>query len=306
MNELDVVDATPQEAEAIARIVRRAFGARPPLEPESGARYETAEHVGKVLAETGGLIVLRRGQPVGALLFDESRPGRLGLRRVSVEPEAQGHGVASAMVGVAEDIAAQRGKDAVWLHVREELVQNMRFWRRRDYHFADREGHLTELRKTLGVSVECADPDATRGLAGRLAPLLRAGDLLLLTGDLGAGKTTFTQGLGAALEVHGPVTSPTFIVARSHAAAGEGPGLLHVDAYRLADAAELDDLDLDAQALDAVTVVEWGAGRAEQLSESRIDISLMVPDPRSDRRVVTIVPRGPRWLGVPVRSTLLR
>lgn len=305
MRELDVLDATAADAEDMAAVIRRAFGSRPPLVPESDARHETAQIVAAALDAAGGLIVRRRDQPVGALLFDDSRPGLLGLRRVSVEPEAQGHGVASAMVGVAETVAGQRGKDGVWLHVRNELPQTVRFWRRRDYHEAGREGHLTELRKTLGATVGCPDADATRALAGRLAPLLRAGDLLVLTGDLGAGKTTFTQGLGAALGVEGPVTSPTFIVARSHASAGDGPGLLHVDAYRLADAAELDDLDLDAYTATAVTVVEWGAGRAEQLADSRIDIALTAPDPATDRRLVTVVPRGPRWIGVPLRSALV-
>ncbi len=110
-----------------------------------------------------------------------------------------------------------------------------------------------------------------RALAAELGP----GDLVLLTGDLGAGKTTLTQGLGAALGVRGPITSPTFVIARVHPSLVGGPPLVHVDAYRLANWDELEDLDLEASLDEAVTVIEWGTGLAESLADTRIEVEIM-------------------------------
>ena len=113
-----------------------------------------------------------------------------------------------------------------------------------------------------------------RTFAAALAEHLRAGDLLILTGNLGAGKTTFTQSLGKALDVAGRITSPTFVIAREHLSRIGGPALVHVDAYRLADGEELEDLDLDSELDESITVVEWGAGMAEQLSNDHLDITI--------------------------------
>lgn len=113
-----------------------------------------------------------------------------------------------------------------------------------------------------------------RTFAAALAEHLRAGDLLILTGNLGAGKTTFTQSLGKALDVAGRITSPTFVIAREHPSRSGGPALVHVDAYRLADGEELEDLDLDSELDESITVVEWGAGLAEQLSSDHLDITI--------------------------------
>ncbi len=113
-----------------------------------------------------------------------------------------------------------------------------------------------------------------RTFAEELAGHLRAGDLLILTGNLGAGKTTFTQSLGRALDVSGRITSPTFIIAREHPSRSGGPALVHVDAYRLADGEELEDLDLDSELDESITVVEWGAGLAEQLSTDYLEITI--------------------------------
>ena len=136
-----------------------------------------------------------------------------------------------------------------------------------------------------------------RDLGRRLAALLRAGDLVILTGPLGAGKTTLVQGIGAGLGVRGPVTSPTFVIARVHPAlAGSGPALVHADAYRLGSIGEVDDLDLDADVASAVTVVEWGSGLAEGLAEDRLEISIE-PDPDSDVRTVRLKGHGARWHG---------
>lgn len=110
-----------------------------------------------------------------------------------------------------------------------------------------------------------------RDLGRQLAGLLRPGDLILLNGPLGAGKTTLTQGIGAGLGVRGLVTSPTFVISRVH----PGPiPLVHVDAYRLGSALELDDLDLDADTDMSVTIVEWGEGLAEELASDRLEISI--------------------------------
>lgn len=121
------------------------------------------------------------------------------------------------------------------------------------------------------------DTEATVDLGRRLGPLLRAGDLIVLTGQLGAGKTTLTQGIGAALGVHGRVASPTFIIAREHAPAPGSIGLIHVDAYRLNSIAEVDSLDLDSSMAEAVTVVEWGRDLVEGLAQDRLEIDLQRP-----------------------------
>jgi tRNA threonylcarbamoyladenosine biosynthesis protein TsaE len=137
-----------------------------------------------------------------------------------------------------------------------------------------------------------------RDLGRRLAALLRAGDLVILAGPLGAGKTTLVQGIGAGLGVRGPVTSPTFVIARVHPPlAGGGPALVHADAYRLGSFGEVDDLDLDTDAASVVTVVEWGTGLAEPLAEDRLEISIE-PDMDGDVRTVRINGRGARWHGV--------
>ena len=136
-----------------------------------------------------------------------------------------------------------------------------------------------------------------RDLGRRLAALLRAGDLVILAGPLGAGKTTLVQGIGAGLGVRGPVTSPTFVIARVHPPlAGGGPALVHADAYRLGSFAEVDDLDLDTDAAAAVTVVEWGTGLAEVLAADRLEISIE-PDRDGDTRTVRINGHGARWHG---------
>ena len=151
---------------------------------------------------------------------------------------------------------------------------------------------------TLTVRAETADQ--TRALATRLAGLLRAGDLLVLSGDLGAGKTTFTQGLGAAMRVRGDVTSPTFVISRVHPSLVGGPALVHVDAYRLHGALELDDLDLDASLDEAVTVVEWGTGVAEDLADDRLEVEILRThgDTDDETRTLRLTAVGERWDGV--------
>jgi tRNA threonylcarbamoyladenosine biosynthesis protein TsaE len=128
-------------------------------------------------------------------------------------------------------------------------------------------------------------------LGARLATVLRPGDLIVLTGPLGAGKTALVQGIGAGLGVEGRVVSPTFVIARVHR--GKVP-LVHVDAYRLKSLAEVDDLDLDVDVADAVTVVEWGAGLVEQLTDARLEISLTRAED-SEERTARLEARGGDW-----------
>lgn len=156
-------------------------------------------------------------------------------------------------------------------------------------------------------------------LARDLAHSLDAGDLVVLSGELGAGKTTFTQGLGLGLGVRERIISPTFVLVRQHPSDGPGAGLVHVDAYRLDSAAALDDLDLESTLGANVTVVEWGEGKVEHLSGSRLLITLGRPsgteqappsgpdgihldlsfddDGEDEVRTVTLSGYGPRWRG---------
>jgi tRNA threonylcarbamoyladenosine biosynthesis protein TsaE len=134
------------------------------------------------------------------------------------------------------------------------------------------------------VTADLAVPGAAqmRLLGTRLAGLLRAGDLVVLTGSLGAGKTTLVQGIGAGLGVRGPVTSPTFVIARLHPSLRGGPDLVHADAYRLGSRLEVDDLDLDADIDHSVTVVEWGDGLVENLAASHLRLTIDRPQPEPD------------------------
>ena len=137
-----------------------------------------------------------------------------------------------------------------------------------------------------------ATPETMDRFGRFVAEDLRAGDVLCLTGELGAGKTTFTRGLGAALKVRGSVTSPTFVIARTHARA-DGPPLVHVDAYRLGTAGELDDIDVDWD--NSITVVEWGSTMLGALVDDWLNIVIerSVSD-ADDVRTVRIEPHGAR------------
>ncbi len=153
---------------------------------------------------------------------------------------------------------------------------------------------------TTPTGIRLATVEDTRAFGARLAAVLRPGDLIVLTGPLGAGKTALTRGLGAGLRVRGDITSPTFVIARVHkpdTANGGRVPLVHADAYRLGAAAdpraEIDDLDLDASAEDAVTVVEWGEGMVEQLSDAHLRIR--IDRLEDDTRVLDLVPSGGDW-----------
>jgi tRNA threonylcarbamoyladenosine biosynthesis protein TsaE len=134
-------------------------------------------------------------------------------------------------------------------------------------------------------------PEDTHALGRELAGVLRPGDLVVLVGPLGAGKTALTQGIGAGLGVREPVTSPTFVIARVHRG-GRVP-LVHVDAYRLGGAADVEDLDLDASTAESVTVVEWGQGLVEQLTDEHLVVELDRRD--DDVRTAVLLPHGRSW-----------
>ncbi|MFC4222669.1 tRNA (adenosine(37)-N6)-threonylcarbamoyltransferase complex ATPase subunit type 1 TsaE [Lysinibacter cavernae] len=155
---------------------------------------------------------------------------------------------------------------------------------------------------TLTVS----HPDAMHELGILLGRQLKPGDLVALTGPLGAGKTTLTRGIGEGLGVRGPVTSPTFVLARTHPSLVGGPPLVHVDAYRLSSALELDDLDIDF--MNSVVVVEWGAGMLDGISDSLLDLVIERPTgagadtvetPEGEEpiepRILRVTTTGPRW-----------
>jgi tRNA threonylcarbamoyladenosine biosynthesis protein TsaE len=185
---------------------------------------------------------------------------------------------------------------------------------------------LDAPRWVLNLKVTTAEQ--THVLGAALAGVLRAGDLLVLTGELGAGKTTFTQGLGEGLGVREGIISPTFVLVRIHPNLPDGPNpggpdLVHVDAYRLGSASEIDDIDLENTLDSSVTVVEWGRGRVEHLSDSRLEVELhrslggsspangtpgsgppgvLDFDVEDDDEPRTIIIRGfgPRWADQPV------
>jgi tRNA threonylcarbamoyladenosine biosynthesis protein TsaE len=236
-----------------------------------------------------------------------------------VLPDAQGYGVAKALAWSAADAASERGFRRLSLTARAELPATVRLWEGLGYRTESVEGTSLTLVRELPVEVAVDTPEAMRSLGTAVATVLRAGDLLVLAGDLGAGKTTFTQGLGAGLGVRGDITSPTFVISRVHPSLSGGPALVHADAYRLGAGEEeavieLDDLGLDESVDDSVTVVEWGTGLAEQLAEDRLEVTIRrtsgagrpadAGEGPAERRTVSLAAVGPRWDGVDLRPLL--
>ena len=149
-----------------------------------------------------------------------------------------------------------------------------------------------------GATLSVDSPEQMGELGRRLAKILRPGDLVMLTGELGAGKTTLTRGLGEGLGVRGAVTSPTFVIARVHPSLTGGPALVHVDAYRLGGGLdEMEDLDLDVSLPESVVVVEWGDGKVEELTDDRLHVVIhrAVGDTTDEVRHVTVTGLGLRW-----------
>ena len=155
------------------------------------------------------------------------------------------------------------------------------------------------------AQLEASTPEAMHELGLKLSRLLQAGDLVVLTGPLGAGKTTLTRGVGEGLTAIGNVSSPTFVIARTHKRKDGGPVLVHVDAYRLGSALELDDLDIDYE--NSIVLVEWGKGMTDDLVESWLEITIereraiehaADESDSADPRKVSIIGFGPRWADV--------
>jgi tRNA threonylcarbamoyladenosine biosynthesis protein TsaE len=148
------------------------------------------------------------------------------------------------------------------------------------------------------IQLVVATPEDMAALGARIAARLVAGDVVALNGELGAGKTTLTRGLGEALGVRGAVTSPTFVLARTHPRA-DGAPLVHVDAYRLQSPVELDDLDIDYES--SVVVVEWASGMLDGVTDSWLELDIARPTGGAESedgvepRAVTVTGHGPRW-----------
>ena len=140
----------------------------------------------------------------------------------------------------------------------------------------------------MTLNIITANAAETKALGKKLGALLKAGDCVLLAGELGAGKTTFTQGLASALKIKGDVTSPTFVIAREHKSLTDGPNLVHVDAYRLSTLAEISQLDLVTDIETAILVVEWGKGLVNDLVAEPIQITINHNDDDENKREFTI------------------
>jgi tRNA threonylcarbamoyladenosine biosynthesis protein TsaE len=306
VTDLVVSVATPADAPGMVEVIHAAFGARPPLDPPSTAADETAASIRDQLAAGGGVYATVDGEPAGSILLHPvaDRPGQVSWHRVSVHPAYQRHGIATAMVDAALDYGAELGYVSVELFAREEFTELIAFWQHRGFVVDRPAANGVILTRELPLVVEVPTAEQMQDLGERLAELLRPGDLIIATGDLGAGKTTLTQGIGRGLDSEGAVISPTFVLSRIHASRSDRPSLVHVDAYRLSSPDELDDLDLDATAADAVTVVEWGAGLAEDLAEHRLEIDIRRSAhptggaEHPDSRLVLLRPVGQRWSSV--------
>jgi len=278
-------------------VTLQAFAARQPLDPPAEALSDRVKDVMAALVSPGfGVIGEVDGQIAGSLLvrLDEAAGGQTiaTLRRVGVLPQFRQLGVADAMVRSTLRGLADSGVRRARLLARVELPQIVAWWRARGFLIDHDVPHGFIMSANLPTPIDVPTPDDMLALGRSLARRLRAGDLIIASGDLGAGKTVLAQGVGDGLGVAGPVISPTFVLARVHKSEA-GPGLVHVDAYRLASAAELEDIDVDASLADSVTYIEWGAGLAEGLSDERLEIHIeRLPD---ETRRVYLMPVGRRW-----------
>ncbi len=280
------------DAAAMLTLTQAVFGALD-ITPRSGSLGETVDSLTAEIAAHGGLVAEDDdGEIVGSVRFGPHHDDPLRLRwvrRLAVAPEQRGRGLAGALVAasVAPGLVGLRAG------VRHQLPANAARFRRWGFDVVRRHDFWDEYGRPLARPVATAA--AMRELGRGLADLLVPGDLVLLTGPLGAGKTTLAQGIGAGLGVAERLTSPTFVLAREHT--GRLP-VVHADAYRLGGRLELDDLDLDTPAAAAVTLVEWGQGLAEGLADGHLEIGIERSDSAGDEwRAVTLRGMGAAWEG---------
>ena len=287
--------AEPSDAPAMLRVIHEAFAHRRHVDPPPAALADTGADLEHALDVGHGVCAVADGEVVACVLVNHHGPVAT-LRRVSVLPAAAGGGLARALAEGVGDLAVSLGCRRVELLTRREFPELLKWWERHGFVIMREEADGFILGRDLPVLLEVLTAEAMRDLGGRLAGVLRAGDVIVVDGELGAGKTTLAQGLGAGLGIKGPVISPTFVISRVHRSLTEGPHLVHVDAYRLGDAAELVDIDLDASLADSVTYVEWGQGKAEWLSEDRLEVEIRrSDDPATELRTVRLNGVGARW-----------
>jgi tRNA threonylcarbamoyladenosine biosynthesis protein TsaE len=304
VSDLVVSIASPHDAAAMVEVIHSAFCARPPVDPPSAAIDETAETLADTLQRAAGIFAKVGGRPAGVILVLPGEDDVATFSRVSVHPDLQRHGIASAMVAAAEELAAIQGSHHVELFTRSEFPEFLAFWQHRGFVVDRAVPHGVILAKPLPMAIKIPTSEAMMRLGERLSRLLEQGDVIIAGGDLGAGKTTLTRGIGRGLGSEGPIISPTFVLSRIHPSTSGRPTLTHVDAYRLATSYELDDLDLDATVADSITVVEWGQGIAEGLADDRLEIDIWTSPAdfsavdEDSERIVTIRAVGGRWKAV--------
>lgn len=283
------------DAAAMFDVIRSAFEARRPVDPPADALSDTVDDVASALRSGHGVCLELGGRLIACMLISVA-DGVATFRRVSVLPEHSGAGHAHQLIEGAASVAADLGCHTVELLTRREFPELLAWWQRHGFRVAReaRDGYI--LSRPLPILLDVPTAGDMQELGRRIAALLRKGDVIIATGDLGAGKTTLAQGIGEGLEVQGQVTSPTFIISRFHEASAAGPSFVHVDAYRLGGGAELADIDLDESLEDSVTMVEWGEGMAEWLSDDRLEITIERGE-GDDVRTVLLDGVGPRWGG---------
>ncbi len=311
--------AGPQDAERMLDVIREAFTARPPVDPPADFLQDSIETVANRLAATPGVVAELNGPDgptmVGCLLVSldvfGDEPGQIaGLHRVSVRPAYRNSGVAEVIVRAAAELASDLGATSVRLLCRREFPETRAWWERHGFRVVDEAPTGQIMGRLLPVRGEAPDADAMRAIGEQLAGVLEPGDIVIASGDLGAGKTTLAQGLGRGLGVTDPVISPTFVLSRIHQSHTGRPGLVHVDAYRIGSALELDDLDLESSltgssGTGAVAFIEWGAGLAEGLAADRLELDIRrSDDPEDETREVFLAGVGARWDGVDLAGVL--
>jgi len=292
---ISVRPATPRDVELVSRLTRDAVEAGAGFGPFDPGQETTAE-LGAQLTAGAGLLAFAADRPLGVVRQwpDATHPSRLGwVGKLAATKQPRQGEVTAALLAAAADRGARAGRTALRAVVSRADSAGRQNLEAQGWQVLQPNGEWL----TYGLPLARSVPDAAamHRLGRALSRLLRAGDLVVLAGSLGAGKTTLAQGIGAGLSVQGRITSPTFVLAREHA--GRLP-LVHVDAYRLGSLAELDDLDLDTTMLEAVTLVEWGDGLVESLTDGHLLVHLRrSQDSVDERRWVVLRATGPAWTG---------